>query len=303
MSKIIRFVFQDKISVVLLAIALIILSSSAVLDYLSSSRLTCKSGNITVNGSTALAPLVAEVAQDYQHNCSSAKIRINPSDLTNGSFNGLTQVAARKIDIGTSDVFADSDQANLQDHQVAIVIFALVINNGVTVFSNSLSTDQIRGIYSGAITNWSEVGGRPGDIVTISRPPTSGTRATFEKYVLNGVQTVSGPQSLVRDTNEAVAKNVQQTKGAIGYVSLYYAQKFGLTILPIDGNPPTPALVKNNTYKFWNIEHMYTNIKGHNTDLSEAFITYMSSDTAKQVANRDGYLDILDVPPSVLASH
>jgi phosphate transport system substrate-binding protein len=149
------------------------------------------------------------------------------------------------------------------DKQVAVVVFVLVINSNVAGVSG-LGTDQIRAIYSGGFTNWSQVGGQNLDIVRISRPATSGTRASFEKYILGGIETVSGPQSLVRDTNEAVAQNVEKTKGAIGYVSLYYAKQHKLKILSIDDYAPTIdgytqnlALVNKSTYGFWNIEHMY----------------------------------------------
>lgn len=264
-------------------------------------------------------PLVWDVAQDYQKRCPSATIIVvDPShpdpNLTSGSVNGLTQVAKGQIDIGTSDIFADpneqdqqSRQVTLEDHQVAVVVFALVVNSDVGV--PGITTDQIRSIYSGGDINWMQVGGQDRNIVRISRPATSGTRTTFEKYILGGTETISGPQSLTSDTTDIVAQHVKQSPGAIGYVSLYYAKKYDLRILPIDSIAPNfdhmaqvLGLLENKTYNFWSIEHMYTK-KGFASELAKAFIDYMYSDTAKQNATNDQFLYIGDIPQEVLVNH
>lgn len=284
----------------------------------------CVSGTIKINGSTAMFTLVQDVAQDYQKRCPGATIIVvDPThpdpNLPGGSVNGLSQVAKGKIDIGTSDIFADPNeqdqqghQVTLEDHQVAVVVFVLVVNNDAGV--SDLTTDQIRSIYSGGDNNWVQVGGQDRVIVRISRPATSGTLATFEKYILGGTETISGPQSLTSDTTDIVAQNVEKTQGAIGYVSLYYAKKYdqkkdGLKILLIGGIAPkidnmaqVLGLLENKSYNFWNIEHMYTK-EGFTSELAKAFIDYMYSDAAKQIAASDQFLSIGDIPQEVLANH
>jgi phosphate transport system substrate-binding protein len=253
----------------------------------------CVSGSITAAGSTALQPLVSAVAKQYEAKCSGASITVN----LGGSGTGLANAENGSVDIGNSDIFAKSGQEDLVDHQVAIVVFNLVVNSKVTGVS-SLTTAQLKQIYSGQATNWSQVGGSNLPIVVVSRPTSSGTRATFQKYVLGTVESVTGPSNLTTDSTGTVIKNVEQTPGAIGYAASAAAKKSGLTILKIDNVQATDDNVKNNTYKFWNIEHMYT--KGKPKDLAQALIDYMTSADGKTSADSLGFIAITDMPQSSL---
>lgn len=257
---------------------------------------TCVSGAITADGSSALAPLAKAVATDYESKCSGANITVN----TSSSGTGLSKVTAGNVQIGNSDIFADPTKyAGLVDHQVAIVVFAVVINSKVTGVTN-LTTDQLKSIYSGQTTNWSQVGGNNLPIVVISRLAGSGTRATFDKYVLGGPETVSGASHLTIDTTGDVVKTLNQTDGAIGYVATNAVKANKLTAVSIDGSAPTDDLVKSNTYKFWNIEHMYT--KGPASDLAAAYINYMGSDTSKAKASSLSFIAIADMSADAIAA-
>jgi phosphate transport system substrate-binding protein len=257
---------------------------------------SCVQGSITAAGSTALAPLVTDVAKKYQAKCSGSTITVN----LGGSGTGLSSVENGSINIGNSDIFSKTGQDDLVDHQVSVVIFDLMLNSKVTGVK-SLTTDQLKGIYSGKTKNWSEVGGPSLPIVVVSRPTSSGTRATFQKYVLGTVETITGPSNLTTDSTGTVVKNVQQTDGAIGYAASGPAKKSGLTILNIDNQASTPDNIKTNTYKFWNIEHMYT--KGKPKDLAQALIDYMTSSDGKASAESLDFVAITDVPSSALQTH
>jgi phosphate transport system substrate-binding protein len=258
---------------------------------------TCVQGSITASGSTALAPLVKAVAQSYESKCPGATITVN----LGGSKTGLAQVHSGAVDIGMSDVKADpATQSDLVDHQVAVVIFAMIVHNGVGV--TNLTTDQIKGIYDGTITNWSKVGGANIPVVVVSRPASSGTRATFSKYVIGGPETVSGPSSLTTDSTGTVITNVAQNAGAVGYAATGPAKKeSGITLLSIDGNAPTADNTKNNTYKFWNIEHMYT--KGPAMGLAQALIDYMTSPDAEAIAAQQDFVPISKMSPDAITAH
>jgi phosphate transport system substrate-binding protein len=256
----------------------------------------CESGTIAAAGSTALQPLVAAVAKDYQAKCPSANITVG----LGGSGSGLASAENGSVQIGDSDIFSKPGQEDLVDHEVAIVVFTLVVNPSVTGVTN-LTTAQIQSIYSGKVTNWSALGGPNLPITVVSRPTTSGTRATFKQYILGGPETITGPSNLISDSTGTVATEVKQTKGAIGYITTAAAQKNGLTMLSIDGNAPTAANVESNTYKFWGIEHMYT--KGPATGLAQALIDYMLSDQGKQEAQTLGFLDITAMQPAALQAH
>ncbi|GHO44164.1 phosphate ABC transporter substrate-binding protein [Ktedonospora formicarum] len=263
-------------------------------------QLNCVSGTITASGSTALQPYVDQVAKKYQAKCSGAKISVLPG----GSKKGLSDAENGTSQIGNSDVFADTTQGDLVDHQVAIVIFTMIVSPDVT--AKDLTTANLIDIYTGKITNWKEVGGADEPIVVVSRPTSSGTRATFKKFVLdNKNESPAKSTNLTEDSTGTVVQTIQQTKGAIGYAALSASQTAAdagkVKILTIDGKEANADNVKTNAYKFWNIEHMYT--KGEAKDLAKAFLDYMFSDDANQAAESLKFVKIKDVPQDILTTH
>lgn len=257
----------------------------------------CEQGQITASGSTALAPLVKAVATQYESKCPGATITVN----LGGSKTGLANAEAGSSDIGNSDVPANSQtQSDLVDHQVSVVIFAIIVNKDVTL--TNITTAQLKDIYSGKTTNWSQIGGPNLPIVVVSRPASSGTRATFAKYILGGPETVSGPSHLTTDSTGVVITNVASTNGAIGYAATGPAKKnSGVTLLSIDSVAPTSDNVKTNTYKFWNIEHMYT--KGAAKPLAQALIDYMTNADAKTIAAQQDFIAITDMSSAAISAH
>lgn len=256
----------------------------------------CLTGSLTVSGSTALAPLVQKVAAAYQGRCSSAHITVN----LGGSKTGLSQVEAGNVGIGNSDIFALSTQTDLVDHQVSVVVFGVIVNAKLGI--TNLTTAQIQGIYAGTYTNWNQVGGPNMPIVVVSRPASSGTRATFQQYILGSPEKVSGPSSLTTDSTGTVVTNVAQTDGAIGYAATGPAKgNSSVTLISIDGNAPTTSLVESNTYKFWNIEHMYT--KGKPTSLAQALLDYMDSSDGTAAATTLDFLPLNQLQPTAVQAH
>lgn len=260
---------------------------------------TCVQGSITANGSTALQPLATKVASLYQSKCSGAQVNVGPG----GSKVGLSNAESGSVQVGNSDVFASATQTDLVDHQVAVVVFALAINPDVKGVTN-LSTTQIADIYTGKVSNWNQVGGPNLPIVAVERPASSGTRATFKNYILNGqVEKPASGKSLTVDSTGTVVQTIEQTSGAIGYITTGAASAEGskLTVLNIDGVTPSSSTVSDNTYKFWNIEHMYT--KGAATSLAAAFINYMGSSDAKTAADSLKFIQIASIPAATLQTH
>lgn len=266
----------------------------------SDSAFSCVSGSITASGSTALQPYVDAVAKKYTAKCSGAQIAVQPG----GSKKGLSDAEAGTSQIGNSDVPAATTQSDLVDHQVAIVIFTMIVSPDVT--TKDLTTQQLTDIYTGKVTNWKQVGGADEPIVVVSRPTSSGTRATFKKFILNGQnESPASSKALTSESTGTVVQTVQQNKGAIGYVALggaQSAQKSGqVNILTIDGKEANAANVMTNAYKFWNIEHMYT--KGEATGLSKAFLNYMFSSDADTIAEGLAFVKIKDVPQGIRDTH
>lgn len=246
-------------------------------------------GTITAAGSSALKPLVDEASQKFIEKNPNVSITVDAG----GSGEGLKQVSEGTVTIGNSDVSAeeklDADQAKeLVDHQVCVVTMAPIVNKDVTEAGvKDLSTDQLIGIFTGQITNWKDVGGPDEDIVLVTRPSSSGTRATFEKYALNGNAEAEN-KSMETDDSGVLLKNVSDTKGAIGYVALsYLVDNKDVDAVSIDGIAPTLENTYNGTYKVWTMEHMYTKGKGSKAD--KAFIKYIMSDDFAKTCEKLGY--------------
>jgi phosphate transport system substrate-binding protein len=248
---------------------------------------SCATGTITAAGSTALQPLVDAAGKIYTAACPGSTITVNGG----GSGTGLTQVSGGSIDIGDSDVTAESklatpDAAALVDHMVAKQGWIVVANKDVTGITN-LTTDQLVKIWTGVTTNWKDVGGPDLPIVLILRPTSSGTRATFKKIVLGGATEASGT-ALTEDSNGAVTAAVAGTGGTggtpgstsvIGF-AYYQTAKANLVGFQLDGVDASVANMASGTYKLNAVGHMYT--KGTPTGLAKAFLDYMLSDAVQK---------------------
>lgn len=237
------------------------------------------SGTITAAGSSALKPLADDAAEYFNELHPDVSITIDAG----GSGQGLQQVADGTVDIGNSDVTAEekldaSMAEGLVDHQVCVITMAPIVNPDVAEAGvTDLTKDQLISIFTGETTNWSEVGGPDEDIVLITRPESSGTRATFEKYALDGNKGASNT-SMETDDSGVLLQNVRDTKGAIGYVALSYltGEDTGVSTVAIDGVEPTLENTYNGTYPVWTYEHMYTN--GEPNEVAQAFLDYIMSD-------------------------
>ena len=235
-------------------------------------------GTITAAGSSALKPLVDDAANAFSEQYPDVAITVDAG----GSGEGLKQVAEGTVDIGNSDVEAseklDADQASkLVDHQVCVITMAPIVNNDVKEGGvTSLTKDQLISIFTGQTTNWKDVGGPDEEIVLVTRPSSSGTRATFEKYALDGNAEASN-QTMETDDSGVLLQDVKDTKGAIGYVALsYLVGDPGVSTVAIDGVEPTLKNTYSGEYPVWTYEHMYTN--GEPNEVCDAFIKYIMSD-------------------------
>jgi phosphate transport system substrate-binding protein len=220
---------------------------------------TSVSGSITGSGSSALLPLVKDAAAQFKQINKNVSISLNAG----GSGTGLKQVADASVDMGNSDVPAESKlpkdkAANLVDHKVCVMTVATIINKDVAAKVKNLTSQQLQDIFTAKITNWKQVGGPDENIVLVTRPKTSGTRALFKKYAINNVEEASN-KSLETDDSGLLLQSVSQNPGAIGYVALPYLVKNDkVATVSIDNVAPTLENTYSGKYKVWGYEHIYT---------------------------------------------
>lgn len=246
------------------------------------------SGSITGSGSSALLPLAKDAADKFKELHPEVSITLNGG----GSGTGLKQVADGSVDIGNSDVAADTklDKAvadGLVDHKVCVVTMAPVVNKDIATTVKSLTKQQLTDIFTAKIKNWKEVGGPDEEIVLITRPSTSGTRALFKEFALGGAEEASN-KSLETDDSGTLLQSIKDNKGAIGYVALsYLVNNQDVATVSVDGVAPTLENTYNGTYPVWGYEHMYT--KGEPNATVKAYLDFIMSDEYGKSMEAQGY--------------
>jgi phosphate transport system substrate-binding protein len=231
------------------------------------------SSTVTASGSSALQPLVNAAKEKYEAQKKGASIDVSAG----GSKKGLSDVASGAVQIGDSDIFAPDDlKGQLVDHKVAVVGFAAMANKGpFNEKIRAISLADMAKVFSGAITNWKDLGGQSQPIVVINRAPGSGTRTVFGSIVLGGDKFV---ESQTEDNSGQLVDKLTKSKGAISYLALSYAsadlQTFGIKS---DAGvvEPTAANITGGSYPIWSYEHMYT--KGEATGATKDFLDYLAS--------------------------
>ncbi|MCM3002493.1 phosphate ABC transporter substrate-binding protein [Priestia koreensis] len=248
------------------------------------------SGSLVVSGSSAMQPLVAAAAEQFMAKNPKVSIQVNGG----GSGTGLSQVAEGSVQIGNSDVFAEEKEGipadKLVDHKVAVVGMTAAVNPEVGI--KEISKEDLIKVFTGKVTNWKEVGGKDQKIVLVNRPDSSGTRAVFNKFALDGATPAEG---ITEDSSNTVKKIVAETKGAVGYLALSYFTDDKVTPLAIDGVKATEENVKSGKFPVWAYEHSYT--KGEPNELAKAFLDYMMNDdeVKKNIIPKQGYISAGDM--------
>ena len=154
-------------------------------------------------------------------------------------------------------VFDEMKERNFEYEMEAFsaeaLVFVVNVNNPV----ESLTTEQIRKIYTGEIKNWKEVGGEDKEIVAVQRNETAGSQVMMKNLVMGDLQMMTAPEELMPGDMGGlinVVKSYDNSAGAIGYTPYYYATKMkmadGLKILKVDGIMPDKTTIAKGEYPF-----------------------------------------------------
>ncbi len=268
--------------------------SSASSSSSDSSDAASITGTVNCSGATSFQKLVESAATKFEDSYPDVTVAITGG----GSGQGLSDVKDGKAQIGRSDVFAEekldaADTAKLTDYTVAVVGMGPIVNSKVDV--DDLTTEQLKGIFTGKITDWSEVGGTAGKIQVIERKAGSGTRATFEAAVLAGEKAPDDFAPVAEeDSSGTVVEKIQATEGAISYLAFSYFDDTKFKALKVDGVEPKAENVVTGKFNIWAYEHMYTAADADAA--TQAFIDFMMSDEVQgSLVEEEGFIPASDM--------
>ena len=233
------------------------------------------SGSVSTDGSTSMEKVIGALGEAFTEANPDVNFTYNPT----GSGSGITAVSEGRCDIGLSS-------RNLKDEEAAKGLKATVLAlDGIAVIVNpenpvsELSLEQIAKIYTGEITNWSELGGNDAEIVVIGREAGSGTRDGFESITKTADACVYRQE--LTSTGDVIT-TVAQNPDAIGYASL---ASIGETVkaLVVEGVAPSEETVKDGSYL---VQRPFVLVTREGEELSEAaqaFFDYITSADAASI--------------------
>ena len=241
------------------------------------------SGSISLAGSTSMEKLCEALKESFMEQNPNVTVTVEYT----GSGAGIESVTAGSVDIGDSSrALTDDEKANgIEENIVAIDGIAVITDKDNSV--TELTSDDLKKIYTGEITNWNELGGNDEAIVVIGREAASGTRGAFEE-LLDVKDQCKYAQEL--DSTGAVLAKVGSTPGAIGYVSLDVLDDT-VTAMKLDGVEATEDNIVAGKYLLSRPFVMATKGKvDEQSDAVKAWFDYINSDAGKEVIKSVGLI-------------
>lgn len=237
-------------------------------------------GTVATDGSTSMEEVIGVLGEAFMEKNDGITFTYNPT----GSGSGIQAVQEGRCDIGLSSrsLKDEEKESGLTETVLAYDGIAIIVNPSNTV--SDLDVDTIAKIYTGEITNWSEVGGADGEIVLIGREAGSGTRDGFES--ITGTEDACKYRQELTSTGDVIT-TVAGNPMAVGYASLA-SVKDNVKALSVDGVAPSEDTVKDGSYV---IQRPFVLVTKAGTELSapaQLFFDFATSDDAVELISKAG---------------
>ena len=238
------------------------------------------SGSVSTDGSTSMEKVIGALGEAFTNANSDVKFTYNPT----GSGSGIQAVQEGRCDIGLSSRnLKDSEkESGLTETVLAYDGIAIIVNPANPV--SELTIEQIAAIYTGEITNWSEVGGSDAEIVRIGREAGSGTRDGFES--ITGTTDKCQYRQELTSTGDVIT-TVASNPDAIGYASLA-SVKDSVKALVVNGVAPSETTVKDGTYAVQRPFVLVTRTGEALSQAAQAFFDFVTSADANDIITKAG---------------
>ncbi|QPJ84799.1 phosphate ABC transporter substrate-binding protein [Sarcina sp. JB2] len=269
------------------AVSVVIVASSLIIGCGSSDTTISKKVNdttIAISGSTSVGPLVELEEEEFEANNQGVTIEINQT----GSSSGIKDTISGTTEIGMSSrELTNEESKNLKEVTIAVDGIGVVVNKNNPV--KNLTLEQIKDIFTGKITNWSEVGGEDKEIVVVSREEGSGTRTAFQE-ILNYSTEDTVKNAIVNNSTGATKVMVEENDNAIGYMSIGYIDD-SIASVNVDGVEATADNVKSGEYK---IQRPFLLVykEGALSEEGQEFIDFILSDKGQAIVAEENLVTV-----------
>lgn len=264
-------------SILVITVVVFLIAGVVVTNY------AAKEGKITIAGSTSVQPASEKLAKAYMKKYPKVTVYVSGG----GSSVGVKSVADGVVNIGNCSRELKADEKKkwpaLKTHLIGHDALMVVVHPRNEV--DNLTIKQIRDIYAGKITCWSQVGGKAGTIVVISREEGSGTRKVFEEVVM-GEDKIT-PHAIFHISAGMVRTAVAETPRGIGYISYPYLDP-STKAVTIDGVAPTWENLTAG--KFPLVRPLYKLTMGEPTGLVKDFLEFVLSPEGQKIIKEEGFL-------------
>jgi phosphate transport system substrate-binding protein len=240
-----------------------------------------KSG-ITVAGSTSVEPFAELLAEEYMLHHPHSRIYVQGG----GSTAGIEAAISGAADIGMSSRNLTDAEKKLHAVTVAKDAIAIIVNPTSAI--DNLLLDKIREIFSGNIVNWKELGGPNHPIHVVTREEGSGTRESFQKFVMGKEDISLG--ALVQDSNGAVRQVISSDPNAIGYISLGLVNN-QVKALRISGIQPNLTNVYSGKYTL--VRPFLFVFDGEPVGEAKSFLDFVLSPQPQKLLLKEGLVPVL----------
>jgi phosphate transport system substrate-binding protein len=238
-------------------------------------------GEITFAGSTTLQPLAHQLGEVFQERHPDVTLDI----AAGGSVVGIEAIHDGTVDIGmASRALTDEEAEGITQHQVAADVIAMVVNGSNPV--EDLALTELRDIYLGRITSWSEVGGPDAPIMVVVRGKNSGTRGAFDKIVLDK-QEPAAPDLQTAVAASDVAAMVAENDNAIGYIGFGHFE-LDIKVIAIDGVMPSEETAQDGSYPV--VRPLLFMTGPLSQPIAQDFIDFALSEEGQQMVVDEGWV-------------
>ncbi len=246
---------------------------------------------LVIKGSDTLgAKLVPTLAEEYRARHPGVSFEI----AAEGSTTGIAAIIDGTAQIGMSSRRARPTEVSQAQAKGVSLKPIIVAHDGMAVIVNAnspiakLSLRQVEQIFTGDVTDWSAVGGRPGKISVYTRNTSSGTYQDWKDLAMKKRDYAKASQKMAG--NEQIASEVAKNPNGIGYVGLAYISAEGVKVVPIDGVSPSKDTVLSKKYGYARPTFYYTN--GEPSGEAAKFIEFTLSDEGQKIAAKIGFVPI-----------